>query len=1206
MRKIYTALLAVLFHVVAFAQTDITIGTGTSGNTSTGYPCPLQDYYEGSRMQFLYTAAELNAAGMTAGTITGLKFNITALNGAGVIEQLSIKIDATSTQSLSSSSWETVTNTVFGPADYQPVLDSNVFAFTAPFVWNGVDNVVVEICNGDPNNASAVTYTNNPTIFYTTGLGFNGSHTYRADNLGNLCDVATTTNTGSQTTRPDITFKWSPATAAGCYPPSGLTMSNIGTSSATATWNAPTVGSIPAGYSWEVRRSGAAGSGSAGLVASGSTTSPSTTATVSSLSPSTTYKFYVRSNCSATDSSAWAGASFLTACAVVSNFYEGFDSVTVPSLPVCWTRILRGSTISTSASVTTTSTAANVYSPTKAVSMYNSNSGASDDIILVSPQLNNLDSANHRLTFYAKNSVATQEVEVGTLSDTTSNATFNLIETVDIGTTYQKYIVNFNNYNGTDQYIGIRRQNSSTYSYVYLDDITWEKIPSCVEPTGLIVSSVTSSGAMLDWTASISTASSYEIYVSPSATAPTSTSTPTVTGVTGTTYTLSNLTSATKYYVYVRANCGAGGTSTWSTGANFTTECLAVNAFAENFDSVKAPALPTCWSKILRGGTLSTFATVTTDSFSTVSLKNEVNMYNSSSTSTDDIILVSPPVNNLTSGTMQLVFYARNTTASQDIEVGTLDNNTPNAVFTPVQTVDVTTTYQKFIVSLASANPTDQYIGFRRLNTSTYSNVYIDNVSWEVIPACSEPTGVTIDPFSVTTNSAIVSWTAPLSAPAAYDVYYSTSNVTPDTSATPSITGVNSTSTDLINLTPSTTYYVWVRSSCGAAGHSIWSTRGSFTTACGVVIAPTAGPETFDQFPVNCWSQGRGLLANPTVFTTTTTSSWGQANFANNSTLANKAARLNIYGTGTTRMNWLFTPVYDLGTTADKRLEFDLALTHYNNTNADTLGADDKFAVVISTDQGATWSDANVLRMWDTLTPISATGEHIVIDLANYSGQVMFGFYGESTVANEDNDVFVDNVAVTTFNIVPVSLVTFKGERRGAENVLVWKTATEQNNKGFELQRSINGADFSTIAFVRTKSATGNSNAALDYTYNDKTPFMGNSYYRLKQINNDNKTSLSNIVVIKGTRSTGLVLSSIYPNPASDAVNMVVSAPSSDKITFIVSDLAGKVVMQKAATMNSGDNNVKLNVQTLPSGTYMLKAVCANGCETAVSKFVKQ
>lgn len=46
------------------AQLDISIGTGTTGNTTTTYPCPLQDFYEGSRMQFLYRASELNAAGM--------------------------------------------------------------------------------------------------------------------------------------------------------------------------------------------------------------------------------------------------------------------------------------------------------------------------------------------------------------------------------------------------------------------------------------------------------------------------------------------------------------------------------------------------------------------------------------------------------------------------------------------------------------------------------------------------------------------------------------------------------------------------------------------------------------------------------------------------------------------------------------------------------------------------------------------------------------------------------------------------------------------------------------------------------------------------------------------------------------------------------------------------------------------------------------
>jgi hypothetical protein len=56
----------------------------------------------------------------------------------------------------------------------------------------------------------------------------------------------------------------------------------------------------------------------------------------------------------------------------------------------------------------------------------------------------------------------------------------------------------------------------------------------------------------------------------------------------------------------------------------------------------------------------------------------------------------------------------------------------------------------------------------------------------------------------------------------------------------------------------------------------------------------------------------------------------------------------------------------------------------------------------------------------------------------------------------------------------------------------------------------------------------------------------------------------------------------------------------------VVTDLTGKVVMQRAASVVTGDNIATMNVSALAAGSYIIKAVCANGCETAVHKFVKR
>ncbi len=237
MRKIYSSLfyrncflgliLPLLFSVTtANAQIDISIGTGSIGNTTTTYPCPLQDFYEGSRMQYLYLASELNAAGMGPGNINAIRFNVISVGTAGLIENHTIRIGGTTAGTLSATTWESVSATVYGPVNYQPVVGVNSFTFSTPYFWNGTDNIVIEICGGEPGNGTGTWFTENPVVPWTTGLSFNGSHNYRADNLGNLCGSATTTNTGTQTTRPNITYNWQPAASCAGVPEAGTALAN--------------------------------------------------------------------------------------------------------------------------------------------------------------------------------------------------------------------------------------------------------------------------------------------------------------------------------------------------------------------------------------------------------------------------------------------------------------------------------------------------------------------------------------------------------------------------------------------------------------------------------------------------------------------------------------------------------------------------------------------------------------------------------------------------------------------------------------------------------------------------------------------------------------------------------------------------------------------------------------------------------------------
>ncbi|MBR6065579.1 MAG: fibronectin type III domain-containing protein [Paludibacteraceae bacterium] len=212
----------------------------------------------------------------------------------------------------------------------------------------------------------------------------------------------------------------------------------------------------------------------------------------------------------------------------------------------------------------------------------------------------------------------------------------------------------------------------------------------------------------------------------------------------------------------------------------------------------------------------------------------------------------------------------------------------------------------------------------------------------------------------------------------------------------------------LTDLAPSTKYYVQVQVSCAEA--DMWSSYINVKTA---YVAPFYEPFAASTIPAD-WSEAQGLMADVLDGEALTTGSiWA---FGTNNNVFDSHARINIYGT--TRKHWLMTPaIYSIG---NNQLTFDLALTvyTYGSSAAPTAGGqpDDKFAVLISTDGGATWA---LLREWNNsgseyvYDAISNAGEEVAIDLTAYAGeQIMIGFYGESTVSNGDNNLHIDNVRI--------------------------------------------------------------------------------------------------------------------------------------------------------------------------------------------------
>jgi hypothetical protein len=189
--------------------------------------------------------------------------------------------------------------------------------------------------------------------------------------------------------------------------------------------------------------------------------------------------------------------------------------------------------------------------------------------------------------------------------------------------------------------------------------------------------------------------------------------------------------------------------------------------------------------------------------------------------------------------------------------------------------------------------------------------------------------------------------------------------------------------------------------------------------------------------------------------------------------------------------------------------------------------------------------------------------------------------------------------------ILPISLLSFTGETVKAQNILYWQTASENGNRGFDLQRSADGRNFSSIAFIGSKAINGNSSSKISYTYTDASPLEGSSFYRLKQLDNNGRSSISNIVLLNRYDSKGFSVAAVYPNPVANQLSIVINSPVKQDVTLTFNDAAGRIVLQKRISVVAGTNYHLVNVQPLAHGSYFINLKPQYGTKNTVQKFVK-
>jgi hypothetical protein len=171
--------------------------------------------------------------------------------------------------------------------------------------------------------------------------------------------------------------------------------------------------------------------------------------------------------------------------------------------------------------------------------------------------------------------------------------------------------------------------------------------------------------------------------------------------------------------------------------------------------------------------------------------------------------------------------------------------------------------------------------------------------------------------------------------------------------------------------------------------------------------------------------------------------------------------------------------------------------------------------------------------------------------------------------------------------IVPVELLAFTASVKNSEVELLWSTASELNNMGFEIERSIDGQDnFVTVGFVEGK---GSSTEISYYSFNDNPKLSGVNqlYYRLKQVDFDGTFSYSNVVNVSYDVPAEFVLSQNYPNPFNPSTRINYFLPKESFVSVKVYDFLGREVTTLVNEIKStGSYDLVFDASNLPSGTY--------------------
>ena len=196
----------------------------------------------------------------------------------------------------------------------------------------------------------------------------------------------------------------------------------------------------------------------------------------------------------------------------------------------------------------------------------------------------------------------------------------------------------------------------------------------------------------------------------------------------------------------------------------------------------------------------------------------------------------------------------------------------------------------------------------------------------------------------------------------------------------------------------------------------------------------------------------------------------------------------------------------------------------------------------------------------------------------------------EADFNSTTEEAAIDNISFTQGVTLPVEFMEITATTREKAVDLYWATATETENRGFSVERSMDANNFQPIGWV---DGNGNSSEQINYTFADLTVATGQQYYyRLRQEDFDGTYTYSSIASVQTAGTPEKTLGRLFPNPARDGIsNLELFTEQAGDWEISLLDLRGRVINKTVHALAEGYNLLPVNLQQQPHGTYLVRVV---------------